>query len=299
MSATAASVADAAEPPTAFTGAAAEVTVSSGTQQGSVYPGDDPTSYSFQYGPTVAYGSDGPTTILAAGKQSLHVSLSIPSLTPGTVYQFRLLASNASGAVEGLDRTFTTKSMPLTFTAAFSQRVPYTEPFVLSGVLSGTDHGDRQLLLQGSSFPYISAFAAIAPPAFTDAAGGFSFPLEGLLQSTHVRVATAGAPRVTSSVYTILVAVGVALHVRPTQRRGFARLYGTSTPARPGATVQWQLLRGGEASASVARVDIRTSRGLSRSSRVIRVRRAGRYRGVALVVGTAQVSAHSQEIDVG
>jgi hypothetical protein len=67
-------------------------------------------SYAFQYGLTSAYGSvaSSQAHILAAGRKPVAVSVSVGSLRPGTLYHYRIVAANASGAAAAGDRTFTT-----------------------------------------------------------------------------------------------------------------------------------------------------------------------------------------------
>lgn len=287
-------------PPTAFTGGASEVTLSTATLRGSVYPGDQSTSYFFQYGPTAAYGSETASMVLPAGRQSLHVAGSIGPLAPGSVYHFRLVAVNASGVADGQDRALTTKAVPLSFTAIASLEVRYLTPVTISGVLSGTGSAARQLILQASPFPYVSAFANVAGPVIASATGAFVFTLPGLVQSTHLRIATLTAPHVTSRILPVLVAVRVALHARAAGRAGFVRLYGTVTPAQSTGLVRLQVLAHGHTPRTLATVPLRQAHdGISRFSRIIRLRHPGLFRAAAVLPAGPQVSAPSREIEVG
>jgi Tol biopolymer transport system component len=71
-------------------------------------PGELETTYRFEYGPTPAYGQSTPARTIAAGSEPVAVKASLFGLTPGTTYYFRVVASNADGAVEGPDGQFAT-----------------------------------------------------------------------------------------------------------------------------------------------------------------------------------------------
>jgi hypothetical protein len=102
--------------PEAITNPATAVARNEATLNGEVDPagGTGITECKFQWGPTTAYANSaacvpaasvGSPIISATG-----VSAVIPSasLTPGTLYHFRMLAKNSEGTTVGADRTFTT-----------------------------------------------------------------------------------------------------------------------------------------------------------------------------------------------
>ncbi len=80
------------------------------TLRGQVNPGEQATTYQFQYGTTTAYGNSAPVTPASAGSGGLSVTISqhLSGLQPGTKYHFRLVATNATGTTEGGDATFAT-----------------------------------------------------------------------------------------------------------------------------------------------------------------------------------------------
>jgi hypothetical protein len=292
--------ADAASAPIATTGEAAELTTSSATLEGSVYQGNQPTSYYFQYGLTSVYVAQTAVTP-GTGTQTIHVAVPVTGLSVGTTYHYRLVAVNATGTSEGADRTFTTKKIPLKFTlAANPSRGLFDSPFTVDGTLSGTGSADHAVVLQANPFPYLAGFKAIANPELTSASGSFSFGVPGLTQNTQLRVATLETPPVSSPTVVELVAVRVTLHLRPVGRRGYARLFGTVTPAEPVALVDFQLLAPGRRPATVGSTVITGATGsFSRFSRVVRVRRAGLYRAYVQVASGAQLSNHSRAIRIG
>jgi hypothetical protein len=292
--------ADAASAPVASTGEAAELTTSSATLEGSVYQGNQPTSYYFQYGLTNAYAAQTAITP-AAGTQTIHVTAPVTGLSAGTTYHYRLVAVNPTGISEGTDHTFTTKKIPLKLTLAASPtRGLFDSPFTVDGTLSGTGSADHAVVLQANPFPYLAGFKAIANPELTSASGSFSFGVPGLTQNTQLRVATLETPQVSSPTVVELVAVRVTLHLRPVGRHGYARLSGTVTPAEPVALVDFQLLAPGRRAVTVGSTVITGAAGsFSRFSRVVRVRRPGLYRAYVQVASGAQLANHSRAIRIG
>lgn len=67
-----------------------------------------PTTYRFEYGTTASYGLQTRETSASSTTAATAVSEAITGLEPGTLYHFRLTATNASGAAPSPDMTFTT-----------------------------------------------------------------------------------------------------------------------------------------------------------------------------------------------
>ena len=113
----------------------ASVTEGSATLSGSVDANGAPTSYHFEYGPTIAYGR---TTLTAdAGSGSVvSVAAALTTLSPATTYHYRLVATNAGGVTTGADRTFSTLAPPPAPPGpAVTSSAPPAQPF--AGVESG------------------------------------------------------------------------------------------------------------------------------------------------------------------
>ena len=97
-----------AQAPTAQTQAATLVTASSATLNSYVDPSGASTTIYYQYGLTTSYGN---TTISGnIGTSAGNYGTSISSLSPGTIYHFRIVAYNSGGTTYGGDLTFTTSS---------------------------------------------------------------------------------------------------------------------------------------------------------------------------------------------
>ena len=94
--------------PTAATGAAGVTGPTTATLTGGVAPGDQQTTWYFNYGTTAAYGSTSPVQTLAPTMASQPVSAALGGLAPDTTYHFQLVATNALGPSVGADVTFTT-----------------------------------------------------------------------------------------------------------------------------------------------------------------------------------------------
>jgi sugar lactone lactonase YvrE len=108
--------------PGVLSGTASEVRSASATLNGSVDPEGLATTYQFEYGPTAAYGSKAPSSSASAGSgtTSIAISQAISSLTPGTTYHYRLVATSEAGTSYGEDKSLTTPTIALpTYRSAF------------------------------------------------------------------------------------------------------------------------------------------------------------------------------------
>lgn len=95
-------------PPAATTGGASAISQSGAIVAGTVAARTQPTRVSFQYGPSAAYGSSSTTQNAGANLTPADVSAALSGLAAGTIYHYRLVATNASGTSYGSDATFTT-----------------------------------------------------------------------------------------------------------------------------------------------------------------------------------------------
>jgi hypothetical protein len=98
--------------PAADTDAFGSITRTSARVTGRVTPKGSPTSYRFEYGTTTDYGQSTPAQDAGSGLDAVPAFAELTGLTPGTLYHFRLVASNASGTTAGADMTFTTEAVP-------------------------------------------------------------------------------------------------------------------------------------------------------------------------------------------
>jgi hypothetical protein len=98
--------------PSVSTSSATSIGQTSAKLRGSVNPHGLATTYQFQIGRTIAYGSHTKSYSAGSGTTAKLVSVGVGHLTPGTTYHFRLLATNADGTAVGADRTFRTALPP-------------------------------------------------------------------------------------------------------------------------------------------------------------------------------------------
>ena len=107
-----AAVAIAASSPTVTTGSRSHVADTSAVLHGAVNPNGSATTYYFQWGVTTAYGLQSVERSAGHGTRPVAVSTSASALIPGTIYHYRLVATNGAGTSVGADRVFTTAGNP-------------------------------------------------------------------------------------------------------------------------------------------------------------------------------------------
>jgi hypothetical protein len=263
--------------PSATTGAARSVTASSATLNGTVNPNNEPTTYFFQYGPTRAYGSQTPTQgPTAAARRNTPVSAGVSGLAAGTLYHYRLVATNPSGTRLGRDRTFTTLAL-ISFTGR-PGFVPFGSPTLLSGQLSGGSVANVRVTLRENPYPF-TGFRAVATTR-TDAAGRFAFNRTPPVNSRY-QVVAATRPDTTSAIRVVYVRIRVSLSLSTTMPRSGQRVVfaGRASPAHNGRFVIIQRLVRGRWRA-VRRTTLRPSLNplFSRYRTSIAIRRGGLYR---------------------
>lgn len=230
--------------PGAATGSVRDVRGNSAMLEGTVEPHGLLTAYYFQYGPTVAYGSQTAPATLPASFTHSKVGATVTGLRLGEHY--RIVATNADGTLFGHDRVYAAKTPGLRIVVAKERNtppIPYGQTYVLRGTVSGGGNAAHQVVLQASRYPYLEAFGALGAPVFASATGSFVLKAPHLTSSTQFRVATLDPRPLLSPVITARVSVRVTLKVRSSSRPGFVRLYGTVLPAEVGARVEFQLLK--------------------------------------------------------
>ena len=93
-------------PPEITHESASGITHETATLNARLDPGGLETEYHFQYGESTSYGSDTPTAKLAAGDTPDAISAPLTGLKIGTIYHYRLVATNSAGATYERDQVF-------------------------------------------------------------------------------------------------------------------------------------------------------------------------------------------------
>jgi hypothetical protein len=286
------------KPPHAATERAVHAGETTVELDGTVNPHGTETTCYFQYGTTTAYGSQTPTAVVGSGTTGVKVSQAISGLQGGTTYHYRIVAISSTGTADGVDRTFLTKRIPLKFViVGASKSTTFGSPFSLTGTLSGAGGAGHQVMLQASTFPYLTGFSDLGTPVSTNAAGSFTLTVPNLTQTTELRVRTLDAPPIYSQIVKVKIVVLVTLTARPTGKPGYVRLSGTVAPAEAGAPVKLQWIKPTGKPVIVGSTVVK--RGTARSSRfsaVVRVRHSGYYRALVRVSNGKQVSGSSRTV---
>ena len=269
--------------PTATTGSASGISSTGATLNGRVNPGQDTTTYHFEYGTTTAYGSR-TADQTANGNATKNASAPVSGLSPSTTYHFRLVASNASGASNGSDMTFTTTTAGAGSRNAVSITASPTtltagRATTIAGQVTGSRNGGVQVTLRSSS-PLPGAKFSNTATATTDATGHFRFQALPR-QTTLYQVVAKTSPPVTSNAVKTRVrwAVSVRLSATTASRGGVVRFSGVVRPKHDGAVVFIQKRTATGSFSTVSKTVLRSSTGDQSSySKKVRVRSSGTYR---------------------
>jgi hypothetical protein len=107
-----AGTAAAASSPTVSTDPASKIGDSTATLNATINPQGTSTTYEFQYGLTPSYGLTTALKSAGSGVKAVAKTADVGGLIPGTVYHFRVVATNRFGTSVGADRSFTTTGHP-------------------------------------------------------------------------------------------------------------------------------------------------------------------------------------------
>ena len=226
--------------PTATTGNANSITQTTAKLHGTVKSNNESTTWHFEFGTTTAYGTSTPEQgPVAPGSGNTDVAFDIGALAPGTVYHYRLVATNASGSIPGRDRTFTTR--PGVSLGASKQIADFNASVTLAGQVFGTTVSGITVTLQENPYPF-GGWNDVATTT-TDAAGNYQF-IRQLKTHTGWRVVAQTKPAGTSMPAFVLQEDVVSVKASTSRpKRGHTVLFtGFASPARVGAPVYIQRL---------------------------------------------------------
>ena len=178
-------------PPTATTNAASNVTATGATLNGTVNANNSSTAVTFEYGPTVAYG----TTVTAdqspvTGSTATAVSKAVTGLPANMTYHYRVVATSAGGTTYCADMTFTTGSLPPTATTGAASSVTATGA-TLNGTVNAHNDSTTVTFHYGPTIAYGMTVTADHSPITGDLDTPVSKDITGLTTGTtyHYRIA--------------------------------------------------------------------------------------------------------------
>jgi hypothetical protein len=261
----------------ATTGGVSNVTFSTVRLNGSVDANSTATTYYFQYGTTVALGTNTPQAAAGSRKNPVHVSTDVGSLRSNKRYYYRIVAQNASGTTLGKRRSFRTRRQPLGVSlAATPSLIAPGVGTTLAGTLAGTGNVGRRIVLQSNPWPYIQGFKNASNEQLTNPQGGFSFPLLAVLFNTQYRVRLPERPAVASPIVNVGVLFIVHTHVSKhrVKRGRRVRFSGSIFPAREGAQIAFQKKKNGR----WVTVGGTVTRSGGKYRKRVKIRRGGSYR---------------------
>lgn len=226
--------------PAATTGNANSITQTSALLHGTVKPNNEATTWHFEYGTTTTYGTVTPEQgPIQPGAGNTAVSLAVGNLAPGTVYHYRLVATNPAGSIPGKDRTFTTR--PALSLNASEKVGNFNDNITLAGQVFGTAVAGITVTLQENPYPF-SGWNEVATTT-TDTTGHYQF-IRQLKTNTAWRVVAGTRPPGTSNAAFVLQRDTVSLKASTTRpKRHHTVLFtGYAVPARFGFPVYVQRL---------------------------------------------------------
>ncbi len=104
--------------PTVTTTTASSVDTVSATLNGTLDPGGVSSTYHFEYGQDINYGSQTAESDPLGGTGAVAATGPVTGLLPNTTYHFRIVGTNAAGSITGDDLTVTTDAAPPTLDGA-------------------------------------------------------------------------------------------------------------------------------------------------------------------------------------
>jgi hypothetical protein len=184
-----AGIAAAASSPGIATGGASSITNSSAVLHGTANPNGSATTYYFQWGLTNAYGLVGNMHKAGKGTKPVAIQSTATHLTPGTVYHYRVVATNALGSTVGADRTLKTAGHPpaLVITGPATALGPFGA--TLTGTINPNGAATTWTLQYGLTTAYGLQTTTASLPA-SNTPTNVSIPIQGLQPGTtfHYRL---------------------------------------------------------------------------------------------------------------
>ncbi|MCX6251865.1 MAG: T9SS type A sorting domain-containing protein [Bacteroidetes bacterium] len=176
--------------PITATTAASLIASTTATLNGTVNANTLSTTTSFDYGLTIAYGTNIPgVPLTVTGNTATGVLANITGLLPGTLYHYRVNGTNVCGTTNGTDMTFTTLppgpivvTLPATGIGGTSA--------TLNGTVNANSNSTTVVFNYGLTIAYGSTIPGVPSPVTGNSPTTVSASLTGLLTNTtyHFRV---------------------------------------------------------------------------------------------------------------
>ena len=185
-------------PPSVTTSSAVNVTATSATLNGIVNPNNYSTTVIFEYGTTTSYGNK-ITAIQSpvSGSSDVNVSADLTSLSPKTIYHYRIQATNSAGISWGSDKTFTTTAIALNAPTAATGSATFItgNSATLNGTVNSNNYSTTAVFEYGTTTAYGNEIIADQNPITGSADVNVSADLTGLQSNTiyHYRLKAANA----------------------------------------------------------------------------------------------------------
>jgi hypothetical protein len=211
-------------PPAATTGGAESITLTGATLTGAIDRNGGATTYHFEYGTSPAYGLTTKETALPVeGADAVTVKVPVTGLTRGTLYHFRLVATNAAGIARGADRSFRTVAGPRAPTVSRTGARDVTSRG--ARLISTVDPNGLETTVRfeyGRTTGYGSASASVSAGA-GDRGVALSVPIDSLRPYTryHLRAVATNSAGTTRSLDRSFVtpreATGISIALTPSR----------------------------------------------------------------------------------
>jgi len=225
---------------TVTTTAASNIMNNAATVNGAVNANGSSTDVTFQYGLTTGYGS----TVTASpspltGNTATPVSAAITSLTPNTLYHYRVVGVSAGGTANGDDLTFTTLPLPPDVTTTAASSITTTAA-TLNGTVNANGSSTYVSFQYGLTTSYGFFISALGSPVTGTTITSVSAPITGLAPNTvyHYQVGgtnTGGTANGNDMTFTtlpvapVITTAGATTGTYTTTLNGTANANGAST----------------------------------------------------------------------
>ncbi len=185
--------------PTVVTLPASAVGATSATLNATINPRGASTTCYFQYGVTTNYDSVTSSGVFPPGTNSLPVSVQLTGFQPGTVYHYRVVATNNAGLVVSADGSFTTSYLPPTATTLGASNINSA-----SAVLNADVNPQGTSTVYCFQYGFTTNYGSWSSTNFIVVAGnspalvktsGLGLPITGLAPGTvyHYRIVAANS----------------------------------------------------------------------------------------------------------